>query len=101
MPLYSHQLKNAGRLQKSRATLQDFLYNASDLIQSINSQGRYTYVNTAWRNVLKYEQAELEELTVFDVIHPDQQAHCRSIFQRIMQGEQMNNIETVFIANPT
>ncbi len=57
-------------LTESRAALQDFLDNASDLIQSVDAQGRYRFVNRAWCETLGYAQAEAAALSMFDVIDP-------------------------------
>jgi diguanylate cyclase (GGDEF)-like protein/PAS domain S-box-containing protein len=98
MWLYARLWNVADRLQQSQEKLQDFLDNASDLIQSVDTQGRFTYVNAAWLKTMKYDQEDLEKLTVFDVIHPDWRAHCRSVFEKILGGEQVSHVETVFVA---
>ena len=98
MRLYSRVLNNADQLQQNQEKLQDFLDNATDLIQSVDPRGKFTYVNIAWKKALKYNEEDLKKLTVFDVIHPDSRNHCKSIFDRILQGEQISDVETVFLA---
>ena len=38
-------------LQESEERLQDFLDNAHDLIQSVDPEGKFLYVNRAWKEV--------------------------------------------------
>jgi diguanylate cyclase (GGDEF)-like protein/PAS domain S-box-containing protein len=91
--------KNAAdRLRQSQEKLQDFLDNASDLIQSVSPDGHLTYVNTAWRNTLKYTDEDLKSLTVFDIVHPDEREHCMDIFRKLLTRDGCSNIETVFLA---
>ncbi|MDX2271812.1 MAG: PAS domain S-box protein [Cyanobacteriota bacterium] len=67
-------------LHHREAQLQDFLDNANDLIQSVRlDTGKFDYVNRAWQETLGYSAAEIENLTVFDVLHPNCHAHCREV----------------------
>ncbi|MEE9613517.1 MAG: PAS domain S-box protein [Thermodesulfobacteriota bacterium] len=85
-------------LRRSEENLRDFLDSASDLIQSVSPDGRFTYVNRAWRETLGYSEAEVADLTTFDVVHPDQHDYCRGIFERFTRGEDISHIETDFIS---
>lgn len=57
-------------LRESEEQLRDLFENATDLIQSIGSDGQFLYVNDAWRKTLGYSDPEIAQLTVFDIIHP-------------------------------
>jgi PAS domain S-box-containing protein len=72
--------------------------SASDLIQSCNIEGKFVYVNKAWRDALGYSEKEVSNLNFQDIIHPDYLAHCTQTFRRVMSGETVNNIETAFVA---
>jgi two-component system cell cycle sensor histidine kinase/response regulator CckA len=85
-------------LRRSEERLRDFFDNASDLIQSVSAEGRFLYVNRAWKETLGYAEDEMDRLTVFDIIAPDCIDHCRTMFGRVMAGEEMSNIETTFLA---
>lgn len=95
---YSSILRASDRFRQSQENLQDFLDNASDLIQSVGADGKFLYVNDAWREALKYNDDDIQRLTVFDIIHSDWLAHCQLAFQRIMKGELVGHIETIFVA---
>ena len=58
-------------LRESEEQLRDLFENATDLIQSIAADGHFLYVNRAWRETLGYSEAEIAEMTVFDIIHPN------------------------------
>ncbi|MBI3607070.1 MAG: MEKHLA domain-containing protein [Nitrospirae bacterium] len=85
-------------LRESKEALQDFLDNATDLVQNVGADGRFVYVNRAWLRTLGYTPEEVEGLTVFDIIHPESRAHCQDLFQRVIAGESIKNFETVFVA---
>lgn len=84
-------------LQESEEKYRDLFENASDLIQSVAPDGRFIYVNRAWRETLGYDEEEVAGLNMFDIIHPDNQAHCMEVFQRVISGEVVDKIETVFV----
>lgn len=85
-------------LLKKNATLLDFMDNANDLIQSITQDGRFLYVNRAWRETLGYSEDEISNLNIFKIIHPDCIPHCMIMFQDIMSGKIIDRIETIFVA---
>jgi PAS domain S-box-containing protein len=86
-------------LRKSKEQLQDFFDNAHDMIQIINSAGRFIYVNRAWRETLGYSEEEVFlSLTFMDVVHRDHHQQCMSIFDRCLTGNSSRRVETVFTA---
>ena len=85
-------------LRESREALQDFLDNATDLVQNVGADGRFTYVNRAWLRTLGYTPEEVTGLTVFGIIHPERLAQYRDLRQRVIAGESLANVETVFVA---
>ncbi|MGI9334539.1 MAG: PAS domain S-box protein [Gammaproteobacteria bacterium] len=84
-------------LRESEERYRSLFENTSDLIQSVTPDGSFAYVNPAWRRTLGYTEEEVERLSVFDVIHPDCQAHCRKVFERLMTGEAAQHIEAQFV----
>lgn len=84
-------------LKESEERYRDLFENANDLIQSITPDYRFLYVNRAWQETLGYNATEIANLTVFDVIHPNCQAHCIEVFRNVMSGEKVGHIEAEFI----
>ena len=88
------------RLRSEEARLQDLFNNTNDLIQSVRLEdARYEFVNRAWLRLLRYEQAEMGALTLYDVIHPDNVPHCRRLFQEMRTGSllDVDRIELTFL----
>ena len=85
-------------LKESEERYRDLFENANDLIQSVAPDGRFVYVNRAWRETLGYDEGEIANLSMFDVVHPDSQAHCMDVFKRVMTGEQVDEeVEAAFV----
>ncbi|NQT49057.1 MAG: PAS domain S-box protein [Chloroflexi bacterium] len=89
--------ENHMALREDEADLQDLLENANDLVQSVTPEGRFVYVNRAWRETLGYSKDEVASLSLFDVIHPDSLTHCMEVFQKILSGEEAGKVEAVFV----
>jgi len=85
-------------LRESEEKYRDLFENANDLIQCVMPDGHFLYVNKAWREMLGYSEKEVANLTLWDIIHPDSIPHCREVFQKVMSGEAVKNVEAVFVA---
>jgi len=85
-------------LRDSEERYRDLFENASDLIQSVTPDGWFLYVNRAWKETLGYSDEELRGLNLSDVIHHDSLPHCMELFKRVIRGEDVGNVEAVFVA---
>ncbi|MFC2000719.1 response regulator, partial [Chloroflexota bacterium] len=47
---------------------------------------------------LGYTDAELSDLNVFDIIHPESLAHCQELFAKVMRGESVRDVKAIFVA---
>lgn len=83
-------------LLASEERYRDLFENATDLIQSVGPDGRFRYVNNAWRTKLGYDDEDLQRITIWDVLHPEALEHCRALFERIMHGEDIGTMRVVF-----
>jgi PAS domain S-box-containing protein len=95
MALYKSRMES--RLKESEERLRDFLENANDLIQFVDSEGRLLFTNHAWRTTLGYTEEEVKNLNIFDVIHPDSVAHCKEILGRVIDGATVSNVEVTYV----
>ena len=86
-----------GRLRESEERYRAVIENASDMIQSARPDGSFEFVNAAWLQKLGYTPAEVEQLTVWDVIHPDSLEHCQQVFSRVASGESIGEVHATFI----
>lgn len=85
------------RLVESEARYRAVIENASDMIQSVLPDGTFEFVNNAWKNTLGYTEADLSGMTIFEVIHPDFLEHCMLDFERAINGETVEFLETGFL----
>ncbi len=84
-------------LRKQRDRLGAFLDEANDLIQSVDAQGNYVYVNRSWCETLGYSRAEVNQIQIFDVIHPKQHEHCKNLLQDLESNPRKENVELTFL----
>ncbi len=85
-------------LAESEKRFHDLLENANDLIQSVNPEGQFLFVNRAWRETLGYSPDEVEKINLFDIIDPSCSDKCMVLFQKVMAGEPAGRVEAVFLS---
>ncbi len=83
-------------LSASEARYRDLFENAHDLIQSVDMQGRFLYVNRAWQRALGYQEEQVKSLTLWDVIHPDSLEQCQQKFQTLITTGSLPFVEVKF-----
>lgn len=86
--------------QELRASAERYLNlfeNASDLIQSVGPDGKFLYVNRAWKETLGYDEAEVGKLSIADVVPPDSLPRCMQLLERVRSGEEIGRFEVTFI----
>ncbi len=84
-------------LKKIEDKYQDLFENVIDLIQSVDIDGKIEYVNKSWKETLGYNDEEIKNMNIFDIIHPDQRGHCQKLLKEILNGTKKTNIETIFM----
>ena len=82
----------AQAIAESEERYRDLFENATDMIQSVDANGAFLYVNRAWLDTLGYEPAEVPGLTIEDVIDPASIEHCRELLARVMTGERVPKV---------
>jgi len=84
-------------LRESEERFRDLFESTHDLIQAVTPDGRFLYVNRAWREALGYTEKEVARLTLHQVIHAESLAKCGAAMQQLLAGEKTDRIETVFV----
>jgi PAS domain S-box-containing protein len=84
-------------LRESEERLKDLFDNVADMIQSVDPEGSFLFVNRAWKETLGYDDAEVPSLRLFDVISPEHRGQCVEIFRRLMAGEDMGTVQVTFL----
>jgi PAS domain S-box-containing protein len=75
----------------------DMIENSPSMIQSVNPDGKYFYVNRAWRDELGYSIEEARGLSFLEVVHPDYHEHCTLVFSDILSGKSHAGVECDFV----
>ncbi|MEB3359338.1 MAG: PAS domain S-box protein [Synechococcales bacterium] len=91
--------ERTAQLQEREAQLEDLFENANDLIQSVClANGRFEYVNRAWRETLGYSEAEVPHLTLLEVLHPAYHEHCQNLIRQMQGGTvcKLDRMELIF-----
>jgi len=57
--------------------------NSNDIVQCVDSNGNFLFVNKTWKDKLGYSEEEIEKINLFDIIHPDSLEHCKKEFAKI------------------
>ncbi len=74
----------------------DLVENANDIIQILDRDGHFLYVNKAWKKTLGYSDEDLKTLRIFDIIHPDCKLKCHDMLDQVMSGTPLYGIEVQF-----
>jgi PAS domain S-box-containing protein len=79
------------QIRISEEKYRDLFENAIDLIQSVNQEGKFEYVNQSWLKALGYTAEEVENLYFLDIIHPKSKKHCEKYFQNLLKHQNVSN----------
>lgn len=99
-----HVIRQSVQMRRAQMTIAEQeqryhdLQNANDLIQSVTPDGHIHFVNKKWLDTLGYQEQDLANLTLFDVIDEGSLAHCRETFRQVISGENVGIIDAVFRA---
>lgn len=74
-------------LRRSQQKLERIIENSSELICEIDHEGRYTFVNSRYSDVLGFSPDELIGRFAVENIHPDDMAAAREKYRKIIAGE--------------
>lgn len=84
-------------LRESEEKYRDLFENANDLIQSVDENGKFVYVNKKWKQVMGYSDEEMKKLNLVDILLKDQVPHFMELFKRVVGGDTLDDVETVFV----
>ncbi len=93
----SDKLRIQHELAESNKRLQDIFDNANDLIQVIGADGKFRFVNRAWHKTLEYDEAEVSNLSLDDLLHPAYREQTYQILEKAVNSHKISEIETAFL----
>jgi len=86
------------KIRESEDRYHTLINNSNELIQSVSIEGKFLFVNEAWKKTLGYNPDEIKSMNIFDIIDEESKQHCLKLLQRVANGEGIDNIEVVFKA---
>lgn len=86
-----------GKILEKEAELRFIVDSTQEIIQKSTSDGKLVFVNKSWCSNLGYSEKEALNLNVFDLIAPESQEKCSLLFQKVISGESVENIEVTLI----
>jgi len=89
--------KNQSSPLEMATNYKDIVDHSHDLIQCVDSEGKFVFVNQAWLSTLGYTAEEVSSITLWDIIHPDSMDHCMAVFKQILTGKASGKIEAIFV----
>lgn len=84
-------------LRSSEERYRDLFENATDLIHSVDGEGRILYVNSAWRNTMGYADEEILGRNILDIVEPDHAEAYSELLRRIIEEGVEVRIDTTYI----
>jgi PAS domain S-box-containing protein len=85
-------------LKDSERRYKDLFENSLDLIQSFDKDGKMLFCNAVWHEKLEYSKSDLKTLNLFDIIAEEYKTHCNLMFQDVMMGKSIKDVEVIFIS---
>lgn len=85
------------RTRESEENFREIIQSSNDLIQSLNIDGTFDFVNASWLKTMGFTEEELSKMTIFDIICDEHLNECMDTFQRVIGGEKADSVKTIFI----
>jgi len=85
------------KLRAGQEDFRDFCDRANDLLQSVDANKRFIYVNRKWLETLGYSESEAAGLTLDDILREDQIPYYTDVFNSVRDGQSVENVRTVFV----
>jgi diguanylate cyclase (GGDEF)-like protein/PAS domain S-box-containing protein len=73
----------------SAATFDEVANCSSSGIVIIDRAGTFVRTNNSFSQIVDYAQEELAALTLFDLVHPDEEKYLRESYQGMLDGDQL------------
>jgi PAS domain S-box-containing protein len=90
----SGQIAAVEALRASEEKYRDLVETSSDLIWSVDLEGRITFINSACRAVYRREPEELIGMRFLDLVDPSCREKDLELFQAILEGKEIFQAET-------
>jgi diguanylate cyclase (GGDEF)-like protein/PAS domain S-box-containing protein len=92
------KVKNEDATMETDNWYKELVDHSHNLIQLVDSDGRFIYVNQAWLSTLKYAAEEASGLTLWKIIHSDSMGQCRAVFKQVITDKATAEVEATLVA---
>ena len=86
------------RLMESEDRYRNLIESTSDLIQSTTPDGRFRFVNRAWKEALGYNKSDIASLNLLKIIKPEYLQSYHDSYSRVLAGKALRDIKISLIA---
>jgi len=87
------------RLRDAESRYRDLVETAHDMVWTMDTEGRFTYLNGACQSIYGYLPAEMLLHRLHEFRSPDHPPHDREAIESLLQGEDNVHFETVHLDN--
>lgn len=84
-------------LKASEGRYRDLLENVTEYIISIDTDGKFLFINDAFKKAMGYTEREFLNSHLVDMLSPERKDNSKRIIEKIIAGEMPNPINTVFL----
>ncbi len=84
-------------LHQSQKRYEALFEESNDVILLTDLQGNFVEVNQQASNLLGYSIEELQNLTILDVIHPEEHERCKATMKQLLLGNKIQTYEHNFM----
>jgi len=88
-----HWIVEQAQRRRTAEERQLFFNLSSNLLVIHNPEFRLLQTNPAWETILGWTREDLEEMIVWDIIHPDEHAIARQRREHILAGNPMSKLD--------
>ncbi|MBL7006289.1 MAG: HD domain-containing protein [Spirochaetia bacterium] len=81
-------------LETVKDNYREIIENAKDLIQIINIDGSFEFVNPAWEQALNYTQSDREKINFYQILVTSEIDKVKQAVHDLQQGRTVNTMET-------
>lgn len=85
------------KLMEAESRYRDLVETAHDLVFSIDTQGRWTYLNDATRRIYGYEPEEMLGSNFIEIQAPESYERDMAAFARVLEGHELLQYETTHL----
>ncbi|OGT20994.1 MAG: hypothetical protein A2V90_08635 [Gammaproteobacteria bacterium RBG_16_57_12] len=98
-PSLAQSIQNAllyNSLHEEETRYRNLVDGIHDIIQVVSADGHFAFVNRAWRALLGYGAAELEQLKIWDIVDTACLESCQQLFGDLFAGKERAEFQTCF-----